>query len=98
MQRKPQDIAFNIASSSLIALTLLGSASQSASARTYQYHGLIELDYGSSIVGAPKHSRYFVDFILDGTKLDTGTAFLRMIFTTPTASAVLQQWGCLTKS
>ena len=71
MQRKPQDIAFNIASSSLIALTLLGSASQSASARTYQYHGLIELDYGSSIVGAPKHSRYFVDFILDGTKLDT---------------------------
>jgi len=44
---------------------------QSAQAANYQYHGLIDLDYGSSIPGAPKHSRYFVDFILNGADLDT---------------------------
>ena len=71
IQRKLQESVLKVASRSLIVLTLFGSASQSASAKTYQYHGLIDLDYGSSIVGAPRHSRYFVDFILDATKLDT---------------------------
>jgi hypothetical protein len=60
-----------LASSGLAALFLLIGASQVATAKTYQYHGLIELEYGSSIAGAPKHSRYFVDFILDATALDT---------------------------
>jgi hypothetical protein len=32
--------------------------------------GLIDLDYGSSISGAPKHTRYFIDFVLDGAILD----------------------------
>lgn len=71
LQEDLQESVFKIASRSLIALILFGGASQSASAKTYQYHGLIDLDYGSSIVGAPRHSRYFVDFILDATKLDT---------------------------
>ena len=71
MQRNLKEFVFKIASRSLIALALSGSASQSASAKTYQYHGLIDLDYGSSIVGAPRHTRYFIDFILDATKLDT---------------------------
>ena len=71
MQGRLQEFGFKIASRSLIALALFGGVSQSASAKTYQYHGLIDLDYGSSIVGAPRHSRYFVDFILDATKLDT---------------------------
>lgn len=34
------------------------------------YRGLIELDHGSSIVGVPKHSRYWVDFVLDGSVID----------------------------
>lgn len=55
----------------LVALALLMVASQPANAKNYQYQALIDLDYGSSIVGAPRHSRYFVDFILDGSKLDT---------------------------
>lgn len=56
---------------SLAILGLLLGVSQSAHAASYQYRGLIELDYGSSIVGAPKHTRYFVDFILNGADLDT---------------------------
>ena len=47
IQGKPQESVFKIVSRSLITLILLGSASQSASAKNYQYHGLIELDYGS---------------------------------------------------
>jgi hypothetical protein len=58
------------ASRSLAILALLLGVHQSAQAAPYQYHGLIELDYGSSIPGAPKHSRYFVDFILNGSDLD----------------------------
>jgi len=49
----------------------LVGVNHSAQAATYQYHGLIDLDYGSSIPGAPKHSRYFVDFTLNGADLDT---------------------------
>ena len=60
-----------LASSTLATFFLLMGASQAAKAKTFQYHGLIDLDYGSSIIGAPRHSRYFVDFILDGSKLDT---------------------------
>ena len=56
---------------SLAVLALTNGAIQPASAATYQYRGLIDLDYGSSIPGAPKHSRYFVDFTLDGSVLDT---------------------------
>jgi hypothetical protein len=66
--------AFNVlgklASRTLVALTLVIGTSQVAHATNYQYHGLIDLDYGSSIAGAPKHSRYFVDFILNGAVLD----------------------------
>jgi hypothetical protein len=59
------------ASRSLAILALLLGVNQTAQATTYQYHGLIDFDYSSSLVGAPKHSRYFVDFILDGSVLDT---------------------------
>jgi hypothetical protein len=58
-------------SKTLTLVALLIGVNQSAQAATYQYHGLIDLDYGSSIPGAPKHSRYFVDFILNGADLDT---------------------------
>ncbi|MEB3317649.1 MAG: hypothetical protein VKO39_05855 [Cyanobacteriota bacterium] len=39
------------------------------------YRGLIELDYGSSLAGIPRHSRYFVDLVLNGDVLDTNHAF-----------------------
>jgi hypothetical protein len=71
MKRKLKKSVLKIALRSLITLVLFGSASQSVSAKTYQYHGLIDLDYGSSIPGAPKHSRYFIDFTLDASKLDS---------------------------
>jgi len=58
-------------SKTLTLVALLIGVNQSAQAATYQYHGLIDLDYGSSIPGAPKHSRYFVDFTLNGADLDT---------------------------
>ncbi len=58
------------ASKLLVAVSLALGASQVAKATPYQYHGLIDLDYGSSIPGAPRHSRYFVDFTLDGSVLD----------------------------
>lgn len=61
----------NLASRTFVALVLLMGTNQAAHANSYQFHGLIDLDYGSSIPGAPKHSRYFVDFVLDGTVLDT---------------------------
>jgi hypothetical protein len=50
------------------ATALIGQVAQAA---PQQFHGLIELDYGSSLPGAPKHSRYFVDFVLDDSVLDT---------------------------
>lgn len=65
------DFLSRFASKSLVILALLLGAHQSAQAATYQYRGLIDLDYGSSIPGAPKHSRYFVDFMLNGADLDT---------------------------
>ena len=55
----------------LAIVALLVGVNQTAQAANYQYHGLIDLDYGSSIPGAPKHSRYFVDFVLNGADLDT---------------------------
>lgn len=55
----------------LVALALVMGTNQAANAKIYEFHGLIELDHGSSIPGAPKHTRYFVDFSLDGSALDT---------------------------
>lgn len=60
-----------LTSKTLVAIAVLMGVNQAAQAATYQYHGLIDLDYGSSIPGAPKHSRYFVDFTLNGADLDT---------------------------
>jgi hypothetical protein len=60
-----------LASRGLVVFSLLLGVNPSAQAAIYQYHGLIELDYGSSIPGAPKHTRYFVDFALNGDILDT---------------------------
>ncbi|MFN7899315.1 MAG: hypothetical protein ACK5N0_06560 [Synechococcaceae cyanobacterium] len=60
-----------LATRTLAALALLLGPSLAAHATSYQYHGLIDLDYGSSIAGAPKHTRYFVDFVLNGDILDT---------------------------
>lgn len=71
MHRKSPTALSRLASRALAAVALLVGVNQSAQATTYQYHGLIELDYGSSIAGAPKHSRYFVDFSLNGAALDT---------------------------
>lgn len=59
------------ATRTLALVALLVGASQSAQALTHQYHGLIDLDYSSSIPGAPKHSRYYVDFTLNLDDLDT---------------------------
>ena len=55
----------------VLPLALLGCINPSARATTYQYQGLIDFDYGSSIAGLAKRSRYFVDFVLDGSVLDT---------------------------
>jgi len=63
-------ILSRFASRTLPLVALLVGVSRSAQAANYQYRGLIDLDYGSSIPGAPKHSRYFVDFILKGSVLD----------------------------
>jgi hypothetical protein len=71
ISRKSVNFLHKLASPSLIALAALLGAGQSAHATSYQYHGLIDLDYGSSIAGAPKHTRYFIDFVLDGAVLDT---------------------------
>lgn len=65
------NVLSRLASRSLVVLALLLGVSPSVHAASYQYHGLIELDYGSSIPGAPKHSRYYVDFTLNGAVLDT---------------------------
>jgi len=64
-------ILSRFASRTLPLVALLVGVSRSAQAANYQYRGLIDLDYGSSIPGAPKHSRYFVDFTLNGADLDT---------------------------
>jgi len=37
----------------------------------YSFRGLIELDHSNSIPGIPRHSRYWVDFTLNGAVLDT---------------------------
>jgi hypothetical protein len=53
-------------------VAVLVGASQSAQALTTgQFHGQIDLDYGSSIPGAPKHTRYYVDFTLNFSDIDT---------------------------
>lgn len=52
-------------------LGLLASTPLPSLAADLHYRGLIELDYGSSLSGIPRHSRYFVDFILNGDALDT---------------------------
>ena len=68
---KFSSVLSRFASRTLVIVALLVGVNQTAQAANYQYHGLIDLDYGSSIPGAPKHSRYFVDFILNGADLDT---------------------------
>ena len=55
----------------ILAITLLAGIGQAAAARPLSYRGLIELDHGSSIPGIPSHGRYFVDFTLDGSLIDT---------------------------
>lgn len=55
----------------LIPLLGLGVLLQAPEAAALQYRGLIELDHGSSLVGIPRHSRYVVDFALNGAVLDT---------------------------
>lgn len=55
----------------LLLLVGLGALLPAQQAAALQYRGLIELDHGSSIVGIPRHSRYFVDFVLDGSVVDT---------------------------
>jgi len=69
--KKFSSVLTRLASRTLALVALLVGVNQSAQAANYQYHGLIDLDYGSSIPGAPKYSRYFVDFILNGADLDT---------------------------
>jgi hypothetical protein len=54
---------------SLAALGVVGQAGVAAPL-PLAYRGLIELDHGSSIVGIPRHSRYWVDFVLDGSVVD----------------------------
>jgi hypothetical protein len=54
---------------SLAALGVVGQAGVAAPL-PLAYRGLIELDHGSSIVGIPRHSRYWVDFVLDGSVID----------------------------
>jgi hypothetical protein len=68
---KFSSVLTRFASRTLALVALLVGVNQSAQAAHYQYHGLIDLNYGISIPGAPKHSRYFVDFILNGADLDT---------------------------
>jgi hypothetical protein len=60
----------------LVILISLGALLQTRQASALQFRGLIELDHGSSIVGMPRHSRYIVEFDLEGSVLDTDhTAF-----------------------
>lgn len=57
---------------SLLSVAALGALGHAAAAAPLPmpYRGLIELDHGSSIVGVPRHSRYWVDFVLDGSIID----------------------------
>lgn len=70
ISRKSVNFLQKLASACPIALAALLEAGQSAHATSYQYHGLIDLDYGSSISGAPKYTHYIIDFVLDGAILD----------------------------
>lgn len=60
------------AARTLLPLAVLGALGQASGAAPIPlaYRGLIELDHGSSIVGVPRHSRYWVDFVLDGSVID----------------------------
>jgi hypothetical protein len=72
MRNKFSGVLSRFATRTLVTVALLVGASHSAQALTTgQYHGLIDLDYGSSIPGAPKHTRYYVDFTLNLRDLDT---------------------------
>ena len=72
MRNKFYEVLSRFATRTLVTVALLVGASHSAQALTTgQYHGLIDLDYGSSIPGAPKHTRYYVDFTLNLRDLDT---------------------------
>jgi hypothetical protein len=57
---------------SLLSVAALGALGHAAVAAPLPlpYRGWIELDHGSSIVGVPRHSRYWVDFVLDGSIID----------------------------
>lgn len=55
----------------MLAMSLLTGMTQAATAKTWSYRGLMELDHGSSIPGIPRYSRYDVDFTLDRSVLDT---------------------------
>ena len=52
-------------------LGILATTAAPAGAAGLAYRGLIELDHGSSITGIPRHSRYYVDIVLDGDVIDT---------------------------
>lgn len=54
---------------------------QGHAAAPLHYRGLIELDHGSSIAAMPRHSRYFVEFILEGSVQDTDHSFWENGFT-----------------
>jgi hypothetical protein len=56
-----------------VSVAVLGPLAQASGAAPLplKYRGLIELDHGSSIVDIPRHSRYWVDFTLDGSIVDT---------------------------
>lgn len=57
---------------SLLSVAALGALGHAAVAAPLPFpcRGLIELDHGSSIVGMPRHSRFWVDFVLDGSIID----------------------------
>lgn len=55
----------------LLLLLPLVICPRPAAAAPLPYRGLIEFDHGSSIPGIPRHSRYWVDFVLNGSVLDS---------------------------
>ena len=70
-QVKEEIIARLLSGALWAGLGLPASTPLPSLAADLHYRGLIELDYGSSLSGIPRHSRYFVDFILNGDALDT---------------------------
>ncbi|MFM7264648.1 MAG: hypothetical protein ACKOZW_03450 [Cyanobium sp.] len=83
-----------LCSGALVAgLAMLASTAAPAEAAALAYRGLIEMDHGSSITGIPRHSRYYVDIVLDGDVIDTDDTVLENGFVNQLGQKGLTTYG-----